>query len=163
MAKKGKADNGIEVDIFTEGSVNLPYLEISEELLKNKTIKILKYLNLQNAALSLIITDNDQIKGINRKYRGKDKATDVISFAYRENPFPEIKPIEDLGDIFISIEKALEQSEKFEVSIVCEVTKLLVHGILHLIGYDHEKTAEDARKMEELEENILNNICYSEQ
>jgi probable rRNA maturation factor len=146
------------VDVFSEGSVELPCGEVTSDLLGEISEKILRYLELKNVNLSVIITDNAYIRNINKKYRGKESPTDVISFAYREDPFPEIGiEREELGDIYISIEKAKEQAVDYGNDLHGEMKRLLVHGILHLIGYDHEKD-EDALKMDSLEEKILNTL-----
>lgn len=110
-------------------------------------------------SISIILTDNETIHEINREYRGKDKPTDVISFAYRDEPFPSPEDIaEELGDIYISLEKAEEQAPEFEVTFRDELKRLLVHGILHLLGYDHERSPEDEKKMQALEEKITGSI-----
>jgi len=148
----------IEAEIFTDG-FNLPYKNITIDSLHEFTIKISSELKIENSAINIIITDDEKIREINREYRDKDKATDVISFAYRENPFPKIdEEIEDLGDIYISFETAYKQSIEYKVEFDSEVKRLLVHGILHLLGYDHERSKEDADIMFALEEKVLGKI-----
>ncbi len=147
------------VAVFTEGRVELPLGKITSDLVAGISEKTLCYLKLYHVNLTVIITDNAFIRDINKRYRGKDSPTDVISFAYREEPFPEIDTgDEELGDIYISIEKAAEQSADYGNDIQGEITRLLVHGILHLAGYDHEKGEDEAEKMRSLEEEILNKI-----
>jgi probable rRNA maturation factor len=83
----------------------------------------------------------------------------VISFAYRDDLFPGINgEIEELGDIYISLEKASEQSLDYEVSLKDELKRLLVHGILHLIGYDHEISDKEDKRMRDMEDKIFNEI-----
>ncbi len=156
----GKADNEKPaVKVFTEGNIKLPRGEVTSGLLAEISEKTLRYLKLNNVNLSVIVTDNSSIKDINNQYRGKDRPTDVISFAYREDPFPEIgTEREELGDIYISMERAGEQAGDYGNDLQGEMKRLLVHGILHLAGYDHEKGDDEAEKMESLEEEILNSI-----
>lgn len=106
--------------------------------------------------LSCIIVDNNAIWKINRDYRGIDRPTDVISFALEDQPdiLPDGMPRE-LGDIFISIEKAKEQAESYGHSFQREFCFLFTHGLLHLLGYDH-MDEKDAEVMFGLQEDILN-------
>jgi len=148
-----------EIEIFTEGDISLPFKDLSEDFVCKASLDTLKHLELENVSISLILSDNEYIHTINKEYRKKDNPTDVISFAYREDPFPEIETeIEELGDIYLSLEKALEQSIEYEVTLEDEVKRLLIHGILHLIGFDHEKSDEDEKTMRDKEEEILNAI-----
>lgn len=107
----------------------------------------LRGLGFEDRELSILLTDNDEIRELNREYRGKDKPTDVLSF-----------PMDDecmLGDIVISIEKAVSQAGEFGVSFDEEMARLLVHGLLHLAGYDHVKGGRQAKKMKEKEEELM--------
>ncbi|NLE25713.1 MAG: rRNA maturation RNase YbeY [Clostridiaceae bacterium] len=116
---------------------------------------------------SITLTDNESIKELNREHRGIDKATDVLSFPSIEydNGEPQIQPGDMdpdsgqifLGDIIISVEKAFEQAQSFAHSVDRELTFLAVHGILHLLGYDHE-TENEEKLMFSIQENILNEM-----
>ncbi len=100
--------------------------------------------------LSVLLTGNEEIRELNREYRGKDKPTDVLSF-----------PMEDehlLGDIVISTEKAASQAVEFGVTVDEEMARLLVHGLLHLAGYDHVKGGRQAKKMKEKEEELMGKL-----
>ena len=111
---------------------------------------------LNNAEVSITFTDNEHIHKINRDYRNVDRPTDVISFALNEGDEPEIEggaPINVLGDIIISVEKAIEQAKDYGHSIEREVAFLTVHGMLHLLGYDHIE--EDDRKEMRREEDFV--------
>jgi probable rRNA maturation factor len=106
--------------------------------------------------LSVLFTDDAGIRDLNRTYRATDEATDVLSFAQGEGEAfarPE-GSLPHIGDVIISIETARRQAEQFQVPLQDEVEHLLVHGILHLIGYDHEADAE-AQVMRAREEAIL--------
>lgn len=112
------------------------------------------------AELSVTLTDNDEIRELNREYRNIDRATDVLSFPLYENG--EIdgadalsgEPI-GLGDIVISLERAKAQAEEYGHSFERETAFLCVHSVLHLLGYDHERGQEEEKDMFERQENVL--------
>lgn len=107
--------------------------------------------------LSCIIVNNDEIHKINREYRNIDRPTDVISFAYEDDEIFEIDGMpRQLGDIFISIDKAKEQAQEYGHSFKREFCFLFTHGLLHLLGYDHVEDEEEAEMMFGLQEVILN-------
>lgn len=147
------------IEVFTEGNISLPYLGIKKDYISSVSEKTLEHTGTDNVSVSVILTDNETIHEINREYRGKDRPTDVISFAYRDEPFPSPDDMtEELGDVYISLEKANEQAAEFEVTLQEEVKRLLVHGLLHLLGYDHERSPEDEKEMQDLEEKIISII-----
>lgn len=109
------------------------------------------------AEVSVVFSDDVYIRELNCQYRGIDRSTDVLSFALDEGDEPAIVdgPEETLlGDIVISLETALRQAEEFGHSVERELAYLTVHGMLHLVGYDHETDAEKAQ-MRRQEEDIL--------
>lgn len=115
---------------------------------------------LDTAEVSVTLTNNDHIREINRNYRNKDAATDVISFALNEGEEPEIidgPEINMLGDIIISIERAMEQAEEYGHSLERELAFLTVHGMMHLLGYDHIEE-EDRIEMRKEEEYVLGHL-----
>lgn len=128
--------------------------------------KILKIVSKKNKVrgkhyISYIFIDNEEIHRINKNYRNIDRPTDVISFAMIDDddlynkkvgPFPE-----ELGDVFISYEKIIEQAKKYGHSIKREFAFLVTHGILHLLGYDHIEE-EDEKEMFAYQEEILTKI-----
>ena len=95
--------------------------------------------DVRNSELSITLTDDEHIHALNKKFRGIDRATDVLSFAFRESDEPTIigADIDILGDVIISLERAKIQAEDFGHSFLREVIFLEVHGLLHLLGYDH--------------------------
>ncbi|MFC4356107.1 rRNA maturation RNase YbeY [Chryseomicrobium palamuruense] len=101
----------------------------------------------KDTEVSVSFVSNDEIQEINRTYRGKDSVTDVISFALQEKGEGEIDIIGEepllLGDIIISVERAKEQAEDYNHSFEREVAFLAVHGLLHLLGYDHMSEDEE--------------------
>jgi len=101
--------------------------------------KILKALNLPQAELSITLVNDKQIRALNRQYRKLDRPTDVLAFSMREGSFKELNPFL-LGDVIISLETALRQANTLSHSFQQEFNHLLVHGMLHLLGYDHGRT-----------------------
>jgi len=114
---------------------------------------VLTYLDLQEAELSILLCDDATIHPLNRDYRGKDKPTDVLSFAQREGEFAFLDD-NLLGDVIISMDTTIRQAEERTHSVETELRVLLVHGILHLIGYDHIED-DEAEIMEAKEREIL--------
>ncbi len=141
-----------------------------EELMKKAVSQVLSYEQFsQKAEIDIMMTDNEGIRQLNREYRSIDRATDVLSFpmldfdeGYQYDGNVEIG-VEDinpesgeviLGDIVISLEKAKEQAEEYGHSLDREVAFLVVHSMLHLLGYDHEQES-DRVIMRGKEEDIL--------
>lgn len=117
--------------------------------------KILSALACPEAHLSLLIVDDAAIREINRDYLGKDRPTNVISFAMQEGEGSGVQPML-LGDVVISAETAARDANEAQTSFDSELYFLLLHGILHLLGYDHERgTSADAERMESKEREIF--------
>ncbi len=133
-------------------------LEINYEknvswLSENKMIELLKYLIMKldiHKIISIYLCDNETIKELNKRYRNKDYPTDVLSFVYDDEDL--------LGEIIISLEKCEEQAVEYGVTNDTEFKRLLVHGILHLLGYDHELGKQEAEIMFGKEDEILKSI-----
>lgn len=130
-------------------------VDFKYDYLKKVIKRTLKHENVKNAYFSIIFVDNERIQELNREYRGKDAVTDVISFALEDSPDIVPNNIRVLGDIYICIPRMIEQSEAYGHSIKRELSFLCVHGLLHLLGYDHMKK-EDEKLMFGLQEDILN-------
>jgi probable rRNA maturation factor len=103
--------------------------------------------------LSILVTDDVTIRRLNRTYRGKNAATDVLSFAQRQGQAMASASYH-LGDVVISIDTARRQAKEYRITLGDEVSHLLVHGVLHLLGYDHERSS-DAAAMKAREDTIL--------
>lgn len=114
-----------------------------------------------DAELSIVIVDDEEMAELNREYRHVDAATDVLSFPMHEGDFGDVCP-EMLGDIVISAETAFEMSEKCGCTLPEVMDILLVHGILHLAGYDHEGTEAGERAMREKTLELLKELGRSE-
>jgi probable rRNA maturation factor len=98
------------------------------------------------AELSILITDDEEICSLNLTYRAMDRPTDVLSFSQLEGDGPVLVP-QLLGDVVISWETAQRQASELGHTVLTEMKRLLVHGVLHLLGFDHEKDEEAARVM----------------
>ena len=140
-----------EVGIFNETNSEIKELEDLKKVI-DKALEIEK---VNNVEFNIIIVDNDRIHEINREYRNKDMPTDVISFALEDDEvFPNLE-VRVLGDIYISLDKVYEQSKSYGHSFFRELSFLTVHGILHLLGYDHMNEV-DEKEMFSRQELILN-------
>lgn len=148
----------INIEIFNEG-IRFPYKKIGRKKIRDIARKAAGLLMMENFRITLIITDNAYIRTINKKYRGKDVPTDVLSFSYNDDQFPRVNATgEDIGDIYISVEQASSQAEEYHTSLICEIGRLIVHGLLHLAGYDHEKSSKDEAVMMQKEEELCSSI-----
>ena len=122
----------------------------------NTGIKELKIKD-KNIEISLNLVGEVRIKELNKKYRDKNEVTDVLSFPLEESRLKK-HDILPLGDIFICLPFAVKEVERQGISLEKELAWLTVHGFLHLLGYDHEKSANDKKKMFALENEILNKL-----
>ena len=104
--------------------------------------------------VEIIVVGDKKIRQINRDFRKKDKITDVLSFAWQED---SKVPSETLGQIYICYPQIVRQAKEFKITIKEEFTRMLVHGLLHLVGYDHMRI-NDEKKMFALQEKIINNV-----
>ncbi len=125
--------------------------------LKEVIKKTLDSEQITNALFSIILIDEKEIQKINKEYRNIDKVTDVISFAFEDNE-KESLPIRMLGDIYICIPKMIFQAVEYGHSEKRELSFLVVHGLLHLLGYDHTKSKEEEKKMFQKQEDILKEL-----
>lgn len=137
-------------EIFNETNENI---DIEEE---RKIIEFaLKHESLKNVEFNVIFVDKNTIQKINKEYRGIDRVTDVISFALEDNEEVKFEFGRLLGDIYICTEKMKEQAKEYGHSLIREQGFLTVHGLLHLLGYDH-MTKEEEEIMFKKQELILN-------
>lgn len=142
-------------------------IDETEKLTEEQMLEIERVINFaankqkveQHSEVSVTFVSNERIQEINREYRDKDQPTDVISFAMEELGEGEVEMVgaempRVLGDIIISVPKAIEQAEEYGHSFIRELGFLAVHGFLHLLGFDH-MTEEDEREMFTLQKEIL--------
>ena len=134
--------------------------ETNEEIKEIDTINellnfVIKKESLENCLFNIIIVDNDYIHKLNKEYRGIDRPTDVISFAL-EDEIDNVKlDFRVLGDIYISLDKTYEQAKLYNHSFLRELSFLTIHGLLHLLGYDHIQK-EDEEVMFKKQDELLN-------
>lgn len=129
------------------------------ELVYNAIRITLNAHNLDKCEVSVLLTDDSRIRELNRDYRGIDSPTDVLAFAMHDDQENKNLNPNILGDIVISLETAKRQAETAHHSCDREVVILTIHGILHLIGYDH-KTQEEANIMFKKQDDLLKSICH---
>jgi rRNA maturation RNase YbeY len=116
---------------------------------------ILSSVGEKTADLGVMLIGDRSMRRLNRRYRKKDRTTDVLAFSMREGPCPSSTLI---GDVVISVPTAAKQADQLGRSLDEELTVLLVHGILHLCGYDHERSKRDARRMQQRERWVLRRL-----
>ncbi len=143
----------MEISIYNETEEKIDdELKIMHDVLVHGIDK----LKVGDVIFNVIIVDNEYIHHLNKDYRGIDRETDVITFALEDDK--TFNPVERiLGDVYISIDKARSQSEEYGHSLKRELCFLGVHGMLHLLGYDHMKK-EDEEVMFKLQEDILDEM-----
>lgn len=147
---------------------NLTRSKVEENFLRDVAEKTQEFLpkfakKRKKLEIELIIVGEKRIKSLNKVWRGKDAATDVLSFGNNGGKKKTgfiLAPdnINNMGEIFICYPAAARQARQYGSSVKEEMARLLVHGILHLAGYDHEKSASEARKMFDLQEKIAGEI-----
>ena len=137
-------------EIFNNSGFEVIELEVLDNYVKYVTSK----LEITEAIFNIIMVDDEEIRYLNKNYRGIDKKTDVITFALEDGDDFRNPDIRVLGDIYISIPVAYEQAITYGHSNIREICFLATHGILHLLGYDH-MNKEDEKKMFSLQEELL--------
>ena len=130
--------------------------EFPSRKLKKVAQKVLEIVKQDQAELCLVLVGNAEIRKLNAQFRKKDYPTDVLSFPAGDE-LPEGAQL--LGDVIISVEKAKEQAKARRRTLDEELVTLLIHGIVHLLGYDHERSPKDARIMDRLEKKIYRTLC----
>ena len=123
--------------------------------LRRSLKRLLKELGSKDSEVSLLLVDDDQIREFNKNYLQRDRPTNVISFAMTEGAFGDVHP-EILGDIILSVETAARDAMACDIDFMDEVEFLLIHGLLHLVGYNHENVeSKEANKMKKLERELF--------
>jgi len=115
---------------------------------------LLAFSGLQGRDLSILLTDNRGIARLNKKCFGRDKATNVISFSYLDGFSNEL-----LGDIIVSVEQAKIEADKAAIPFYARLCALVVHGFVHILGYDHEKGGREARRMKYRERKLIDHVA----
>jgi len=118
--------------------------------------RLLAALRLSGAELSLVLVSDAVMRRLNRDWRGKDRPTDVLSFAQREGAGGAPRGL--LGDVVISVDTARRQAAERAAPLAHELDRLLIHGVLHLLGYDHERSPTEARRMQRRERQLARRL-----
>ena len=130
---------------------------ISPKKIQQTVQVILSALDFPDGEISILLVDDPQIAILNQKYLDRRGPTNVIAFAMREGEFAHLTP-HLLGDVVISMDTAIREAQDAGLNQTRRFNELLVHGILHLFGYDHEKSEKEARRMEEKSRELLEMI-----
>lgn len=137
------------IDILNEQET----VAVDTGLVGRWAVRILESLDRQDVELCVVLVDNARIQDLNREYLGRDRPTNVISFPQQEGEGPENNL---LGDVVISVERAAEEAGDAGMETMARLRQLLVHGICHLCGYDHEGVSDEmVREMEAAEQRVL--------
>jgi probable rRNA maturation factor len=110
---------------------------LSLPTIRTRARRMLEAVDHADCELTVLLVDDDSMRELNKTWRGKDATTDVLSFAMREGEYAELNP-QLLGDVVISVPTASRQASQARRTTIDEVTMLLAHGLLHLLGYDHQ-------------------------
>ena len=129
-------------------------LKIPLKKIQQTARAILGALDFPDGELSILLVDDQQIETLNIEYLNRKGPTNVIAFSMREGQFNDITP-NLLGDVVISVETAKKEAHAANISMQNRFNQLLIHGILHLVGYDHEKTQKEAKRMEKKSNELL--------
>ncbi|PKN85155.1 MAG: rRNA maturation RNase YbeY [Deltaproteobacteria bacterium HGW-Deltaproteobacteria-1] len=136
-------------------------IKIDKRRIRRQVNELLKLLDCANMEISITFVDDASIRQINKQYLAKDRPTNVISFPLQEGEFSDINP-EMLGDIVISVDTAGRDAVRGNLSFEEEILFLIIHGLLHLKGYNHENTSiADAMKMKKKEKELFFTLTQS--
>jgi len=140
------------IKVMFNPAIRVPF---TKEYIEKIVRKISKKEKKITGSVEINIVGDKEIKELNSRYRGKNKVTDVLSFAWQEE---KSAPSQDfLGQIYICFPRIVRQAKEFKVNVEEEFFRMLAHGLLHLAGYDHEEEKE-AKKMFDLQEKILKSL-----
>ncbi|KAF0156520.1 MAG: putative rRNA maturation factor [Syntrophaceae bacterium] len=137
-------------------------IKIDKRKIRAKVTKLLGLLDCGNKEISITFVDDETIQGINQQYLSKDRPTNVISFPLQEGEFGDMNP-EILGDIVISVDTARRDAEKGHFNFDEEILFLIIHGLLHLLGYNHENTSKgNTLRMAQKEKELFRLLTQSD-
>jgi len=130
-------------------------IKIDKRKIRVKVTQLLKLTGCANKEISITLVDDEAIQRINKQYLSKDRPTNVISFSLQEGEFRDINP-EMLGDVVISVDTAIRDADKGNLSFDEEIFFLIIHGLLHLLGYNHVNTSKaNTLKMKQKERELF--------
>ncbi|MBM9603032.1 pyridoxine 5'-phosphate synthase [Desulfopila inferna] len=135
-------------------------LPLPETKIRYIAEKLLREVGFARHTLSILLTDDTEIRRLNHTYRNIDKATNVLSFPFADGLEEDLSalPIQELGDIVISLDTAAKEAEEYDQRLIYRIAWLTAHGLLHLLGYDHERSPKDAELMFEKEKDLLEKV-----
>lgn len=143
---------------------NLTAVSIDQDFIKHIVDTVLKGENREKKEVSLAFVGPRRIKEINRRYRKKNRVTDVLSFPESEVEMKEfgIGELQEnksiLGEMVVCLKEVKKNSRRYKINFETELARVIIHGVLHLLGYDHEKSEEEKEKMQKKEEYYLSLI-----
>lgn len=137
-------------------------IKISKRPIRTAVSRLMKLVNCDDKEISITLVDDASIQRINKRYLSKDRPTNVISFSLQEGEFGGINP-EMLGDIIISVDTAERDADRGFFTFNEEILFLIIHGLLHLLGYNHENTTEaNIRRMRRKEKELFRLLTQSD-
>ena len=162
-----KSPKQVKINIHCSSSTPRPIIAVIkksagvtlEKLPKNIFRKMTR--NLESGNLNIALVGSKKIQKLNKQYRSKNKPTDVLSFSRIETQLSSFLSDNELGDILICLQIAKKQAKNYETTLNQELARLTVHGVLHIFGYDHERSLNDEKTMFKLQEKILKNLLKS--
>jgi len=137
---------------------NLTTTKIDEEFIEKVAKIVLEGENEKRVDLSIALVGQGRIRELNKKYRGKNRVTDVLAFGQNQKLpiIPKNEP--GLGEVVICLREVKKNAKRFKSSLEIELARVLIHGILHLLGYNHEISEEKAKEMEEKQNYYLSKV-----
>ncbi len=130
---------------------------LDTSLLKKRITAVLEALDQEQSELSVLLTNNAKIRELNYNYRDKDRATDVLSFPQDDDALDE-NGLRLLGDVVISVETAVLQAEDHALTLEQELVLLTIHGVLHLLGYDHDRSRKEEVYMKKTTQKVFQKL-----
>ena len=129
-------------------------LKVDTKRAKTALDRLLENIGCKGREVTVLLLDDEGIRAYNKEYLGRDRPTNVIAFAMREGDFGDLNP-DILGDIMISVETAQREAAHAEIPFTEMIDYLMIHGLLHLLGYDHETDRSETRRMKKKEEELF--------
>lgn len=144
---------------------NLTTVSLDQDFLKKIIREVLIGEGRKEEDLSIALVGPGRMRKINKSYRGRNRATDVLSFPEAEIKMKGFKigPLqkrENLGEIIICLKEVRKNAKNYGTDFKTELTRVLIHGLLHLLGYDHEKSEKEAKEMEEKQDSYLSKSLH---
>lgn len=130
---------------------------LKSQKIKRKLKTVLKDLDCHDGELSILFTDDGHIAELNRHYLGREGPTNVLAFPMPAGPPPDVES-RMMGDVVVSVDRAIHESREAGEPFEETIYRLLIHGLLHLLGYDHERSPEDARRMGNEQRRLLKSM-----